>query len=294
MKFNLFVTGLIFIALFFTNTLIAQKQLPYSGEYTIPDSNDVQILEMMDGVKLRGKITSISQDKIVFVSSLGTLTIEKSKIKSLRTIEYTKSTRGDLWFRNPNRTRLFFAPTGRMLGAEEGYFSDYYVFFPGIAFGLTSHFTLGGGMSLIPGVGIDRQIFYFTPKVGLIQSEKMNLAAGLLVIKIPGDDEEVAGIAYAVNTWGGEDANFTFGAGYGFVDGDLADKPMLVLGFENRTSERISLVSENWIFPGVDEPLISFGMRFFGEKMSVDLAMWSIVGAEDFFLAPYVDFVYNF
>ncbi len=294
MQFTKFISPVIIFLFALSSSAFAQQAKPYAGEYTIPDSNDVQILEMMDGVKLKGRIVGVSDDKIVFKSSLGLLPIKKKDIKSLRTIEYTKSDYGDLWFRNPNNTRLFFAPTGRMVGGGKGYFSDYYVLFPGIAFGISDIFTIGGGISLIPGIGLDSQIFYFTPKAGLLQSEKLNIAGGLLVINVPGDDNGVVGIAYGVSTFGGEDANFTVGAGYGFADGDLADKPMIMLGFETRTSERLSLVSENWIFPEVDNPLVSFGIRLFGERMSVDLAMWSVIGANKFFLAPYVDFVYNF
>lgn len=284
----------IVIVLLYNVPAYAQQAKPYSGEFTIPDSNDVQVIELMDGVKLKGRIVGVGDDKIVFKSSLGLTPIKKKDVKSLRTIEYKKSGYGDLWFRNPNNTRLFFAPTGRMLGGGAGYFSDYYVFFPGIAYGMSNNFTIGGGVSIFPGVGLDNQLYYLTPKIGLIQSEKLNIAGGLLIINVPGDDNGVVGIAYGVSTFGGEDANFTFGAGYGFAEGDLAEKPMIMLGFESRMSERLSLVSENWIFPEVDHPLISFGIRLFGEKMSVDLALWTVTGAEVAFVAPYVDFVYNF
>ncbi|MCA9731602.1 MAG: hypothetical protein H6696_18985 [Deferribacteres bacterium] len=294
MNFRMFFLYVFFFTTVSVVPVFAQQPLPYSGEYTIPDSTDLQIIEMMDGTKLKGKTIAIYDSTIVFTSSLGALTLEKAKIKSFSTIQYRESSRGDLWFRNPNRTRLFFAPTGRMLSEGEGYFSDYYVFFPGIAYGFSNHFTFGGGFSLIPGVGLNKQVFYITPKVGLVQSKKFNAAAGVLVLKIPDEEEGTAGIAYGVGTWGGEDNNFTLGAGYGFANGAWADKPMLVLGFETRTGERTSVVSENWIFPGVDYPLISLGMRFFGEKMSVDLAFWTVLGADTNFIAPYVDFVYNF
>ncbi|KAA3657370.1 MAG: hypothetical protein DWQ10_13475 [Calditrichaeota bacterium] len=294
MNFRMFSFIVLSFILFLTVNAFAQHPLPYSGEYTIPDSTDLQVIEMMDGTKLKGKTVAIHDSTIVFASSLGTLTLDKEKIKTYRTIQYRESSRGDLWFRNPNRTRLFFAPTGRMLSEGEGYFSDYYVFFPGIAYGFSNRFTFGGGFSLIPGVGLSEQVFYITPKVGLVQSKKFNAAAGVLVIKVPDEEEGTAGIAYGVGTWGGEDNNFTFGAGYGFANGDWADKPMLMLGFEYRTGERASIVSENWIFPGIDHPLVSLGMRFFGEKMSVDLAFWTVLGVDEAFIAPYVDFVYNF
>ncbi len=85
------------------------------------------------------------------------------------------------------------------------------------------------------------------------------------------------------------------GFGYGFVDSDVAKKPMIVVGGETRLSRRTAFVTENWIFPEVDQPLISYGFRFFGEKLSVDLALLNTIGADALFPGiPYVDFVVNF
>jgi len=149
-------------------------------------------------------------------------------------------------------------------------------------------------------VNIDEQIFYFTPKIGLKASEKFNIAAGALIVKMPGFDEEdgdspLVGILYGVGTTGTPDASFTFGLGYGFVDGEFAKKPMVVIGGEKRISRRTAFVSENWIMPGVENPIISYGLRFFGEKMSVDLALINILSDKIIFPGmPYIDFVINF
>ena len=92
---------------------------------------------------------------------------------------------------------------------------------------------------------------------------------GALLVRIPKyeddasqDDPEVAGILYGVTTFGQPDASLTAGLGYGFVGGDLADRPMVMIGGEKRLTRRMALVTENWIFPGIDEPLISYGIRF--------------------------------
>lgn len=67
------------------------------------------------------------------------------------------------------------------------------------------------------------------------------------------------------------------------------------LGGEARFSRRAAFVTENWIFPGVDQPLISYGIHFFGEAISVDLALINTLGKGMPFPGfPYIDFVYNF
>jgi len=166
------------------------------------------------------------------------------------------------------------------------------------AYGITDNITIGGGVSLFPWLDIDENILYFTPKVGLISRDNFSFSTGVLIINLPSFfDEELqsVGILYGVGTLGSTDASFTAGLGWGFVDTDIADKPMVMLGGEVRTARNISFVTENWMLPGVDQPLISYGLRLFGEKLSVDLAFISTIGEGMFFPGiPYIDFVYNF
>ena len=276
-----------------------QESTPLKGALTIPDSEHLQILTTRDGSSFVGRITEIGETEIQFETELGKITIPISKIKEIKGIPVTSMKKGTYWFPNPNATRLYFAPTARMLREGEGYFADYYLFFPGFAYGISDNITIGGGMSLIPFVGIDDQIFYITPKVGLKAGPRTNFAAGALLIKIPGfsDDGEspLVGILYGVGTFGTSDGNLTAGLGYGFVDGDFADKPMVMIGGEQRFARRASFVTENYIFPGIDQPFISYGIRFFGEKLSVDLALLNTIGEGIFFPGfPYVDFVFKF
>jgi len=256
---------------------------------------NVQIIETTDGSRHVGRIVSVNDETIGFETDLATIEIPRSKIVSINEVPASSFVNGQHWFRNNNATRLFFAPTGRMLRKGEGYFSDYYLILPGMAYGLTDHFTIGGGLSIIPGIDLNEQIYFITPKMGYSPTDRFHLAAGALLLKLPVDDNKSAGIFYGVGTYGSPDLSLTAGVGFGFVDGNLSDKPMLMVGGEARISRRISLVTENWIFPGVDDPAISYGVRFFGEKLSVDLALINTIGDEAIFPGiPYIDFVFNF
>ena len=126
----------------------------------------------------------------------------------------------------------------------------------------------------------------------------LTLLAGALVTKLSVVRYN-AGILYGVGTYGTTETSITAGFGYGFVydddDSDTTDKPMLMLGGEKRLSKRTALVTENWLSPGVDQPLVSYGIRFFGEKLSVDLALITPLGADYIFPGmPYIDFVFHF
>ncbi|MEE9555366.1 MAG: hypothetical protein V3W18_13850 [candidate division Zixibacteria bacterium] len=299
-KFN-WSTILIFtvvLMLVLSLTAFAQDDADRFSDLVIPDENSTQILTLKDGSTIMGRITKIKEREIVFKSDIGEMTIEKSKIERVKLVSKSSIRKGKYWFDNPNTTRLYFAPTARMLKKGEGYFSDYYLFFPGIAYGFTDNFTFGGGMSLFPTVSPGDQLFYFTPKMGVKATEAADFAVGALLIALPENDSDespLVGILYGVGTFGDTDGSLTVGLGYGFVDDELADKPLIMIGGEKRLSRRVSFVSENWIFPGADFPIVSYGFRFFGEGISVDLALFNALGDEMFFPGlPWIDFVFNF
>jgi len=118
------------------------------------------------------------------------------------------------------------------------------------------------------------------------------------VLKIPDagdDDAPLISVLYGVGTWGSTDRSVTVGIGYGMVDSETADKPMVVLGGEQRLTRRLAFVTENWIIPGVDNTLLSYGIRFLTEKFTTDFALLNTTGGDAIFPGiPYIDFVYHF
>jgi len=260
----------------------------------IVDSSRVQILTTIEGSTLFGRIVEVGTSDIRFQTDLGVITIPIDKIGEIKEVPSSSIRGGQYWFSNPNRTRLYLAPTARMLNRGEGYFVDCYLFFPGFAWAITDNISFGGGVSLFPGLDLDEQLLYFTPKVGLSAGEDVSFAVGALIVDLP-EDEPTLGTVYGVMTFGPTDASVTAVLGYGFADGELADKPLVVVGADIRLTRRTAFVTENWIIPDVDNPLVSYGLRFFGEKLSVDLALVNTIGEDAIFPGiPYVDFVYNF
>ncbi len=300
MKTKMFLSVIVLDLLFgqillFPSEIYAQ----HIKNLTIPDSIHTQILMLKDGSKLIGRIVEIGESEIQFEMSLGKMTILRSKIKGVEVVSTSSIRNGEYWFPNPNNTRLYFAPTARNLKKGEGYFADYFFVFPGIAYGVTDNITIGGGMSIIPGVDIPDQLFYFTPKIGGEISKDLNVAVGALVATVPdsfdSDAPTTAGIFYTVGTYGTPDVSVTAGIGYGYVGDEFADRPMVMVGGEKRLSRRISFVTENWMVPGADNLIISYGVRFFSESLSVDLGLVNILGEDSVFPGiPYIDFVYNF
>jgi len=263
-------------------------------------------LELSDGSILRGTIISEEADTVTIVTSAGlTITLPKSTIIA-RNITRGQMVEGRFHRFDPNYTRLLFTPTGRPLRKGEGYFTDYYVFFPGVAYGLTDHLSFMMGISIIPGVGLDKQMFFAAPRYGAELSEMFALSGGFLYMSFSG--EFATGLAFVTGTYGPQERCFTAGIGLGYTydknevgekEFEFAKHPIFVWGGNVRLSNSVSLVSENWIITGGNFDLgtqpFSVAVRFFGEHIAVDagaIIMFEIL--KEGFPIPWLSFVYNF
>jgi hypothetical protein len=102
------------------------------------------------------------------------------------------------------------------------------------------------------------------------------------------------GVYYGVGTFGDGNASVSLGAGYGFAGGKVESKPVAMLGGEFRLAKRIGFVTENYLLPVSDNNVLySFGLRFMGEKLTTDLALFNVSGSNAIGL-PFVDFVFRF
>lgn len=253
----------------------------------------VVVLSLRDGSTLVGRVLEVTATTVRFASAVGETPVPRDAIESVRETASAALHDGQLWPEDPSRTRLFFAPTGRMLRAGEMYFADAYVFFPSLQGGVSDRVTLGGGMSLFPGVGLDEQVYYVTPKFGVYASPTVNVAVGALLAGAKWiSDQSPVGIAYSVATFGGDDASVTAGAGYGFARNSTSSTAVLMVGGQRRVSRSIALVTENYYVAQAGSHLgLSGGVRFLGEKLAVDVAALGATGSTA--IAPYVAFIYR-
>jgi len=202
------------------------------------------------------------------------------------------------WFPSPTPTRLLFGPTGRVLPKGKSYIADHWVFLVSGGYGVTDRITIGGGMSLLPTDNfLTENVYFVTPKVAVLKGERVNASVGAFIGTFPfaNDDKfNTFGIAYGAASWGTPDASFTAGAGYGFVNGDIANKPALMLGTELRFARRASFVSENYILPEVGGAVLSYGVRLMGESLSVDLAFVNLTSNGKIPGVPFIGFAFQF
>lgn len=258
-----------------------------------PEGRILQIV-LRDGSSLYGRVLEVTATTVRMSSSFGETLIPRMSIAAMKPVDPKAIHDGAIWPEDPSRTRLFFAPTGRMLRKGEKYFADVWIFFPSLQVGFSDQLSMGAGMSILPAVGLDEQIYYVTPKVGVYASPRVNVAIGVLAAGARYlSDETPVGIGYGVATFGGEDGSVTAGTGFGFTRNSTSSAAVLMLGGSRRVSKTFALVSENYhITGGAAGTLFSGGMRFMGERIAVDVAL---IGSSEIGSGalPYLSFIYR-
>jgi hypothetical protein len=259
-------------------------------------------VELKDGTRLTGTIISQNDSIIIMnLNNIGELKLQRSEVTKIIPLDASKEVKRSYWFPNPNATRLFFAPTAIPLRKGEGYYQNIYLVGNMFNVGVANNLSVGAGFDFISMFATMadewRPVLNFNAKTGFKVHEQIHVGAGGIVVTMPGEFN--AGILYGLGTFGSFDNNFTFGTGWGFVDGEFERKPFIMMGVMARFSEKIWFVSENWFAP-VDDPnyyfVISYGLRFSGRKISVDLGF---INNKDIVQAiligiPYIDFVVKF
>lgn len=268
---------------------------------TIAVSDTVWQIRLADGSSLIGQVAAVSSARLTIRTAAGaTAEVDRASVVAMSVARGTIRD-GRAWPEDPNLTRLFFGPTGRMLGGGEGYAGVFELFLPFLSYGITDYITIAGGTPIIPDV-IGR-IWYVAPKVGGEVSPNLWVSGGILAFTdLTADSTDVSsvGIAYLSGTAGSDDRAVTAGVGFGFAGTEVESRPMFMLGGESRVSPRIKLITENyWISfdnDGSDALIVlTGGVRVIGDRLSADAGIgWGADSNSSFCCVPLVNFVYNF
>ena len=222
---------------------------------------------------------------------------------------------------DPNGTRLFLSPTARTMPQGQGRFSDYMVFFPSVAYGFTDWLDASVGISILP--GSSTQILTVNTKARAFSAENVDIAVGGLFLTPVGEGggEGFGGTVYGLATFGSARRSVSLGTyvAYAGYDGttttcfedvcevendfgfSVSDGVVVMAGGELQLSNSIKLLTENYVAfgDGSTGGIVSGGIRFFGERLAVDLAFFRPFDSvnddlDGFPFVPYVGFAYNF
>ena len=282
----------------------------FSTQTTAPESGKRELsrITLKDGQQLHGVV--VHQDQQVVVVELPDGDRMELPARQVKDISVQRNAQvrdnGEIWFQDPNRTRYLYAPSGMMLRQGEGYFSQKELFFSSLSYGLTDNITVQAGAVLpawlIPGA------FNFIGgvKVGGSIGDRLHLAAGAQGLVVPGlgvGFGGTVGFVFGTATYGTPDAHVSLGLGKPFMltnsGGGLDSSVITTLSGNIRVSQRVALVTENWLLiaPGASlngqlPMLNSLAVRLFGESWAVDLGGIYVPGSP--IPIPWLDFAYNF
>jgi hypothetical protein len=282
-----------------------------------PPNPDVVTIHLKDGSALRARIIDQNETRISLVT-VGGLAMEITPASVDHIDREAAATESAPRPSDSNYTRLLFSPTGRPLGKGEGYFSDHYVVFPSVAYGLTDNLSIGAGVSVIPGVPLGEQLLYVSPRFGKQFSDRVAISTGILFAHAgAGGEDSNLGVGFAMATLGKPDKSLTIGGGVvrtveyeyrGHYEGrrwvddsryEPTYTPLVVVGGTVRLSHRVALISENWLILRDDfkisEQPFAVGVRFLGDRLSADVGL-VLVGEllDEGLPAPWLSVTYHF
>lgn len=281
--------------LFILLMILGQK--PIYSQANLSDSQPKKVLiTLKDGSILQGIVLTENAQEISLVAdNIGTITIKKDQIKSLVPLDSLNLRKGNYWFPNPNYSRYFIGP-GIQLKKGDGYYQNIDLSLNTVSYGITNFLSMGGGLELYSTLS-GHPIFILMPKLGFKVGKSLWVGGGILYLNAFEGFGNFGGlgIGYGSASIGNENSNVSLGVGWGFVGSMWSEKPIITLSGMTRVSRRIGLVTENWFIPNYS--IFSYGVRFMGEKISIDLGLINskdIIKTFPIGLPLFLDFVLKF
>jgi len=298
---KLFVLVLLFFGYFF------QCYSQDTIKITKTDTVKYYLISLHDGTKYNGAIVDSSENELILRTEKKiNITIPTSEIKEISLIKLSEMNGGEYRFPNPHGTRYLFAPSAIPLKPGEGYYQNVYLFLNSFHVGVSKNLSFGAGFEFLTtfgglAAGDFKPSFFVAPKLGFKISDDVHAGGGIILAGIPSlfsNGYSFGGIAYGIVTIGDIEHNITGGIGLSFGENEISKRPVFVLNGMTRVGKRISLVTENWIILTENkiQPVFSYGIRFFGEKLCVDLALLNNKELAELTIVgiPYIDFVVKF
>ncbi len=259
-----------------------------------------------DGSTISGTLVSIDDNEVVIKSgTMGEVRLQKVNIKSMTQVSSFNEKKSGIWFTNPNPTKYLLGNSAIPLEKKSGYYQNTWIFVNTFSYGITNNISISAGFEIISifAGGDGPYAFYINPKASFKIANNFYAGANILYANTIKTVEEFGGLATfnGFATYGNNNNNITCGVGFGWADGEFSTKPVIVISGMVRASNRIGFISENWIIPGVNEDggyygIYSYGIRFLGEKISIDLAFLNNpdIASAIIIGIPWLDFVFNF
>ena len=259
-----------------------------------------------DGSTVSGKLVSTTDDEVVIQSgSMGEVRLQKGNIRTMTMVSSFDEKGSQIWFSNPNSSKYLIGSSAIPLEKRSGYYQNTWIFLNTFCYGITDNISISAGFEIISILlgGDGPFAFFINPKASFKVADNFYAGANILYANTIRTIDEFGGLGTlnGFATYGNNNNNITCALGWGYAGGEFSSKPLITVSGMVRVSNRIGFVSENWIVPGVNSDggyygIYSYGIRFLGEKISVDLAFINNpdLASEIIIGIPWLDFVVNF
>ena len=255
-------------------------------------------IETIDGTVLTGKVKKQNDNYILLISkNIGEFKVYKDKIRKIEYLDESEFTD----FIKPhghkdNRSRYFITSSAYNLRKGETFYSNTWIFFNDINYGLTNNFSIGGGIiPLFLFNGADSPI-WVSAKLSLpIVKNKFNISTGLSGWTVLGDETDIeAAMAANVTATIGSPINNGSLSIYILFNEKGVSEPLLDLKGKFKISSRSFIMGEMYFFveddkffPGAFLGLIGMRTMFMG-GLDLDYGLFVPVGDEGNILLPYL------
>jgi len=263
-------------------------------------------ITLKDGSVISGILLSVTDKEVIIHSgTMGEVRLQKENIKTMVPVSSINEKKSEIWFSNPNPTRYLLGNSAIPLEKNTGYYQNTWIFVNSFSYAFTNNFSISGGFEIISlmAKGDAPYAYYLNPKVSFKLADNFYAGGSFLYANTLRHISDFGGLGTlnAFGTYGNKNNNITGALGWGWANGNFSSKPVITISGMTRLSKRVALVSENWIVPAVGSNdnyygIFSYGIRFLGEKTSIDLAFLNNhdIAKSMSIGIPWLDFVINF
>ena len=173
-------------------------------------------------------------------------------------------------------SRYFYSSSGYGLKKGQNYYQNTMLFYNQVNFGLSDHFSIGAGGSMIPMIA---GIIWVNPKLSVpVVKDRLNVGVSATVSNIVGTDA-IYGMLNGVVTIGPREYNLTFGVSrkmgveIGYSSMGMADNLDYSLSGAFMITESFYFITENHFME--DNMILTSGVKMYFGKVGVDLGLAS-------------------
>lgn len=254
------------------------------------DTTKTFSIETTDGNTYIGRIIAQTPQQITLrTNRLGDLQLDRRDIRKVKELQISQMVDGEYWHESPISSRYFFGANGYGPRKGEGYFTNIWVFYNQVVYGLTDAFSVGVGTAPLFLFNGAPTPIWLTPRLSLpIDKDNVQLGLGGYFGTVLIEDIGLYGMLHGQLTIGSRDRNFNIGLGYGYAGNDWANTPLISFGGIYRTGKKFALMTDNYFLDIGDEDLllIAIGGRFISNNIAVDAGLVIPGGVDDFLAIP--------